>query len=157
MQSTLTNEQYLDAYRRVQAGERPAAVARSLGVHRNNLYRLIKRRGACVPEQRPQLQMPTDPAVLGYIAGIVDGEGSIYKRSQDGHWHLKVGMTDRPLIEWLAAFGGRFYVESRPEGRKTPYTWCVSRRVDLRHALTALLPYLRVKRELAVLALREEG
>lgn len=97
--------------------------------------------------------MPSDVATLAYIAGLFDGEGSIM--FLNNHWCAKVGMTDEPVIRWLATFGGLFSAEQRQPPRKQPFYWSVHRRLDLIHLLTVLLPYLRVKHDLANRVLAE--
>lgn len=42
--------------------------------------------------------MPTDAATLGYLAGLLDGEGTIVSINKGKHWTVVIGMTDEPVI-----------------------------------------------------------
>lgn len=92
---------------------------------------------------------PTE-AEIGYIAGMIDGEGSIlvYQR-----WvTVTVANTDRPLMDWLAARGGRIAVRHKPGNgnhRRQVYSWDVSKKLDVLNLLQQVLPYLIVKRDKA--------
>jgi hypothetical protein len=102
------------------------------------------------------------PYLLPYLAGIIDGEGYIgVKRSAchpgrvtpGHHARISVKMNEpAPAVRLLAeAFGGR----CAPENGRAMLCWQVTDAAAER-ALTALLPYLLVKRAQAenVLALR---
>jgi hypothetical protein len=104
-----------------------------------------------------QLRLP-DAIGLAYLAGIVDGEGSIrsggYNTKTD--WQITVSNTDPNLMEWLKTIGGRVYVPSMASnqlGHKQCFTWSVHRSNEVVALLMALLPYLIIKREPARRAL----
>lgn len=98
--------------------------------------------------------LPT--AVLAYAAGIIDGEGCIrigrYTNTKTGkigyRGMIQVGMTNRLAIEWLKDnLGGNFYVGRTSYDRRKPcFNW-IMRAADGAKLLSALLPYLIVKRE----------
>lgn len=139
-------------FRRVEAGEITiTALARDLGRDRSALYRLFNRRfgfkvgHATGYSWASTLLLPEEPALVGYIAGIIDGEGSII-RSKKGHWSVKVTMTDFDLIRWLGSLGGKVNTGNTKPPRQPTLTWHVSRRRDVVLLLNALLPYLRVKK-----------
>ncbi len=94
-----------------------------------------------------------------YIAGIIDGEGSIHmtRKIPTGTFHafVTVGMTDKFVIEWLASKYGNKAVETvrKPQGpfKRTPKTMY---RVSLQGRRACLLcelllPYLKVKKKQA--------
>ncbi len=87
--------------------------------------------------------------VPAYVAGIIDGEGSIYSRRRNPH--LSVGNTSRALIDELAKLGG--YVHNRKPGRslgtKPGWDWVVCGETAA-IILSTCLPYLLIKRDLAI-------
>jgi len=98
---------------------------------------------------------------LAYLAGIVDGEGSlcIYRGGKrpriDYASRLLVVSTDRVLIDWLLEhFGGLSYTRKpAKEGWKTKYEWIAERSQCIEIA-EAILPYLVIKSENARLLIR---
>jgi|SRR5215471_1605569 len=108
-------------------------------------------------ETNPQPPIAT-VAELAYTAGIIDGEGTValtpWKRSFLPF--VQVTNTDRRVIEWLKErFGGTVYVHVRSVSTvhkpRFNLRWTGKRSTAL---LTALLPYLVLKREQAELCLR---
>ena len=94
-----------------------------------NLYKLMERRYGYKAEDvryRPvwaptlDLSAATDTD-LAYIAGIIDGEGTImYVTSRKNPiWTVRVSMTDRPVIEWIHHSAAR----STPGRRAAWGTW----------------------------------
>lgn len=88
-----------------------------------------------------------------YLAGIIDGEGSIGLYTSDrarrvGEPVVTVDSTDREVLDWLKmTFGGSIVVKrkQRPHHRQA-WTWRVKNRKAV--ALLALaLPYLRIDRK----------
>jgi hypothetical protein len=115
----------------------------------------------------------SDKAMYGYVAGIVDGEGTItigrseymntktgkYRHGQKYHqvgFHavISVKNTDERLMKWLQSrFGGQYYTEKRIEAAwKDAYKWhhCAENKEQF---LLAILPYLVLKREQAKILL----
>ena len=94
---------------------------------------------------------------LAYFAGLFDGEGTIglQQHLQACSFTLALAMTDAKAINGLHdAFGGtlRMRTYSNPKWN-TLYEWYVGgKRAEL--ILRTLLPFLRVRREEADLALR---
>lgn len=140
-------------FERVRAGTPVRQIAAEAGVSQSALGKLLKRRFDYVPTpfRRPTLAVPDDPAVRAYIAGIIDGEGSICFLNK--HWCVKVAMTDENVIRWLHSFGGHFDLHAqskqlRVDGspRKQAFAWNVHRYHDVIHLLTAIAPYMIVKR-----------
>lgn len=97
-------------------------------------------------------------ADLAYLAGLIDGEGCIsvkhYKGGNNYFPWVAVGMTQREGLELLVrVFGGKIR-EDRTSNRKSiMYRWEQNKRADVICVLTAVLPYLRVKKALAILVL----
>jgi hypothetical protein len=110
-----------------------------------------------------------------YLAGILDGEGSIsisrsfaYRVAHNKKYYcygLKViiSNTDTKLIKWLQRnIGGLVCVSSKPKKRETTlvrqrkicYRWTPSTHELSKKFLLAILPYMRMKRRQAILALQ---
>lgn len=109
---------------------------------------------------------PRQAALYGYLAGILDGEGTlrINKMKPNPKFHIahtrytagmSVGMVDKEPIDLLAKhLGGSVCIERAPsEGRRPIYRWAVSGRKSVFRALCLVLPYLRVKRPQAEILL----
>jgi len=97
----------------------------------------------------------------GYIAGLVDGEGSLIIRWDKRHRYLtfsyfmSIGMTHEGVIKWLSDILGVTYsVSKRKPPRKTMYVLRVFTQTDLVTLLEELLPWLIVKKEQAETMLR---
>jgi len=96
---------------------------------------------------------------LAYIAGIIDGEGFITircdRKANDKHsLYVGVGNTERWLLEWLRAnFGGKLVTSHKPEGYKDFFQWAIVSR-SAGNFLELVLPYLRLKKGQAELALQ---
>lgn len=103
---------------------------------------------------------------LAYIAGLFDGEGCIgiylnqSKRTVGGrklsHYRLAcvVALTDEFLIHLLQMhFGGEFYTcKKRKDTYRIAYRWSVYSKRALAF-LEAVLPYLRIKKPQAEIAI----
>lgn len=97
-------------------------------------------------------------AQLAYLAGIIDGEGSIYignfscnPKTKIPYYqtNIQVTNTDKPLIDWLYnTFGGliskRTVKQHAANSRKQAYIWTASGE-RLTHLCELILPYLIVK------------
>jgi len=115
----------------------------------------------------------SDKAQYGYLAGIVDGEGTIticrseYMNEKKGKYrngqryltigfHVKVSVknTDVRLVKWLKSrFGGEYYKSTAENANwKDGYVWHHAAE-SKQEFLLAILPYLIVKREQALVAL----
>lgn len=96
---------------------------------------------------------------IAYLAGIIDGEGSIYignfsKNPKTGTLHYQTNMevtnTDENLIKWLIyTFGGRFnrytFKQTPVNSRRPVFRWIASGEL-LTHLCHLLLPYLIIKK-----------
>jgi len=97
-------------------------------------------------------------AQLAYLAGIIDGEGSIYignfsSNPKTGTLHYQTNMevtnTDENLIKWLQEnFGGRVnkytHKQTPTNSRRPVFRWIASGEL-LTHLCDVLLPYLVIK------------
>jgi len=114
--------------------------------------------------------VPTDVAKLAYLAGIIDGEGSIVpynKTATKRYWRITVGNTSEDLIQWLKSnFGGTvndkkqtwntWLGDAPPHGGQKPmWGWYVGRQADVFAILSAVEPLLIIKRGRANVALDE--
>jgi hypothetical protein len=74
-------------------------------MHYTRWYRGEKLRAVLSRQQAPPLALPSSEADLGYLAGLLDGEGSIALRSYGQYWRVRVNKTDKEIIDWLATIG----------------------------------------------------
>jgi hypothetical protein len=110
---------------------------------------------------------------LAYIAGIVDGEGSIMiqrdmsisfmrqrleRGSTEPHYHacVRVGMNDPSAVNFIHEVTGYGkVVKEKPYHHKKPmYRWTIRRRDEIVPFLRLILPYLLVKKTQAELAIK---
>jgi len=99
---------------------------------------------------------------LCYFAGILDGEGSIAIEkmspcnARQYHYftpRLCIINTNNELIEWLIKnFGGSRNTRTKVKGRRECYRWHVFGK-ELENILRAVVPYILIKRQLAMLVL----
>jgi hypothetical protein len=107
-----------------------------------------------------------DTNVLAYVAGIIDGEGAICiaKRRPNrksgeinfSYWNcVRVGNTDRRLIEWLRETFciGSVQVEKPRKNNKAFYTWHVASK-EAADLLVSVYDYLVIKKEQAEVVFR---
>jgi hypothetical protein len=97
---------------------------------------------------RKVMNLPDDPASIGYIAGLIDGEGTIMNKPY--FRCVTIANTDIPMIEWLGRIGGsvQWRTKQAKDGiiRKPIAAWTVSDAVGMHRLLTAIEPYLITKR-----------
>ena len=95
-----------------------------------------------------------------YLAGLIDGEGSIgfyntgnhrIKEKSYGPYpsiRLRIGMTDKNIIEWLKeSFGGYFDTRKYPNNSKynDAYCWSIAGE-KCEKVLRHIYPYLKIKK-----------
>lgn len=107
-----------------------------------------------------QLTLSTEE--LAYIAGLFDGEGTVtissYRASRYGGTQRRILMvmlssTDRSIIDCLReTFDGSLTITKAHNNNKEIYRWTLSARMAA-DFLYIVLPYLRIKREHAILGL----
>lgn len=100
---------------------------------------------------------------LAYLAGIIDGEGTITLAKQSNGYgarrvEVSVANTDKGLMDWLQAeFGGSVRQRrGRADHYKKLYDWRVRDR-RARELLRECVPYLKVKKPRADLILKGWG
>ena len=98
---------------------------------------------------------PTDAA---YLAGFIDGEGSIYAQQHGNGAYtivLRITNTEQDVLEWAARMlGGKVY--AHPAGKahwKSGYQLWVGQK-PLARVLPDVLPYMKVKHRQAKLMLK---
>lgn len=91
---------------------------------------------------------------LGYLAGIIDGEGCINMATArrnsgktDTFARVAVEMTDPQVIEWLANLFGGYVIRARDRGvgRKPTYRWQLTKSADILSFCRMIEPHLKVK------------
>ncbi len=93
-----------------------------------------------------------------YAAGLMDAEGcfSIYKPTpRDGKStpyqpRIVLSSVELPLIEWLVSTFGGFFTKHTPKKGKAWYQWNINGRSAAPQFLSYILPYLRIKKEEAL-------
>lgn len=96
---------------------------------------------------------------LAYMAGMIDGEGSIMISVSKKHGNLTskltVYNTNEPVIRWMSeTFGGSVFKVGRPLRLKHRQEWAWSTVGNPAVAiLKQVMPYLKIKRTLAELAI----
>lgn len=110
---------------------------------------------------------------LAYIAGIIDGEGSIMiqrqasksfmaQRAKTGCFHphyspgIRIGMLERePLDLIVETTKIGFIYEEKPYHHKRPmFRWMIRSKQDIEDFLPLIMPYLIVKKQQAELCLK---
>lgn len=97
---------------------------------------------------------------LSYLAGIMDGEGTIRigsakpngKSKQNIKYYsaVSVGNTNKEVLEmFVNKFGSKVREDKRVPNRKRMYRWGTSGNITVPKILKQLLPYLVIKKEQA--------
>jgi hypothetical protein len=93
---------------------------------------------------------------LAYLAGLLDGEGCFCLHNFGTHrfgCSLMVANTDPRMTEWIRQrFGGTVHPEIKGSKWKPCYRWKASAK-DLDKIISAVLPFLVIKRDRAELIL----
>jgi hypothetical protein len=93
-----------------------------------------------------------------YLAGLIDGEGSIYicydKRNDVYFMEMSVTNTARSLIDWLLGhFGGTERISGKSQDKAHPDQWAwVVRGRKAAPIIAGVKPYLVIKKQQANLA-----
>lgn len=133
------------------------AQASKLGLKRDRIFSQLSKKTISVPIKLEK---------LGYIAGLIDGEGSIItlRPKNPNHnlsFHVLITNTHFGVMEWLIKnVGGTIqsrYPRPRPHvlAKKICYTWYCTGRSNILHLLKAILPYLIIKKEKATQVINE--
>ena len=151
----LTIRQVKTAADMANAGASYASICREFGIGGTELKRLGRRLGITfIGKQRPDnpFVAPTRPIDLAYMAAFVDGEGCV-SPPRKGHvsWSIVVYNTHKGVMDWLSTFGGFTYTR-KPKGfgRLMQYGWHLNSRSSVTACLSAIAPYMKVKRDKAL-------
>jgi len=111
-----------------------------------------------------------DPITLGYIAGIIDGEGCIHishcanlKKTPSPLLQVSVGNTNEALIHFLKnTFPFHSYISHTPNNKPHQRAWKPASSFVVQHRfaisfLLPLLPALIIKKPQALLAIRYQS
>lgn len=140
-------------------------IATAIGVSHSTVQRTLSAAGVKTRPyglRRATVRIPTDAAKLGYLAGLLDGEGSIQIRSKHSGrsvaCKIAIYSTTRGVMDWLLAeIGGVvLWDEARMKRRgwKPIGAWCLYRARDVSAVLEAIAPLLIVKADLSVRAMK---
>lgn len=141
-----------------ESGMTQPEIVRATGISRGTVLRRLHEANVDLRTKnlRPQtVRIPDDPAKIGYLAGLLDGEGNLQLRVRDGcsiGGKLAIYSTTPGVIEWLIEnVGGhaRWDHAREKHGWKPIGIWELYRAVDVALLLTALEPLLIVKRDAA--------
>src|SRR5882724_3380120 len=101
------------------------------------------------------------PEIIGYIAGLIDGEGCIWLDFK-GRFQLNVSQSENnkgeQLCKWIKRTlrrGKCYPTKKNWRGRKwIQWSWQANRVRDVKFVLETCLPLLRVKRNAALRAIK---
>lgn len=103
------------------------------------------------------MRNPTETEAA-YIAGLLDGEGSIcwYKqrRGRDQPMLIIVN-THYGVLEWMEQFGGRIAAKKVNGDRKPCWHWRMGRTAHVASLLEAIEPFMQIKKDKASAMLEE--
>lgn len=88
-----------------------------------------------------------DPFEIGWLAGIIDGEGCISHHKYT--YRISVSMTDKDIVDRLLTVTGVGSVFPKKVGQphyKPCYTWQVNSPVDVMHILASITPLMSERR-----------
>jgi hypothetical protein len=114
-------------------------------MHYTRWYRGEKLHAVLSRQQAPPLALPSSEADLGYLAGLLDGEGSISLRSYGQYWRVRVNKMDKEIIDWLATIGRTTSRQAQGGNRKDMWEWSLADQEDVSDLLSAVLPYLKIR------------
>lgn len=86
-----------------------------------------------------------EPTDLHYLAGIIDGEGSV--RFKKGRPFVAVYNTDRRLMDWIVATVGGTITGKDLRGRQPGYQWTIAGANDVAALCVSIAPILKIKSE----------
>jgi len=101
---------------------------------------------------------------IGYLAGILDGEGCVYVNRRKAHGRRKtpgysvkvsISITDYSLVEWFVEHTQLTSIHHtpKPEGNRKPKWLCTWNNSKAEWFLNLVLPHLVIKRPQAILGL----
>jgi len=106
---------------------------------------------------------PTGQKSIEWAAGLFEGEGTLYKRS-DNRWQIRIKMTDLDVLEDFfkvvdaGRLTGPYHPPSLKSHHKAFWHWETVKKDDVLKVVSALLPYLGYRRgKLARACVKEYG
>ena len=151
-----------------KSGQTMRGIADHLEIGQGSVWRTLRAQGI---KSRPHglrqktVEMPSDPGLIGYVAGLFDADGNVQFRNKHGTsigCKVSIYNTNRDLIEWLGDLmgGNMLWDTKRTErhGWKPMGSWTLYRARDVATFLKATRPFIIVKRDVmeAVLAMLDE-
>jgi len=96
---------------------------------------------------------------LAYIAGFLDGEGSISLKKERGRWVLPAiqirNVYPEPLQKIQKVFGGSLYLrKGEKEKWRDTFEWEITRWKGCLNLLEKIYPYLIIKKKQAAIIIR---
>lgn len=151
----------------VKAGMSWTAAAAAIGITREGLRIRCRRIGLVAPRRTNgiyrlhSLKMPTSSIDLSYLAAVVDCEGFIgtlkaHTRKRP-YWAIGIANTDTGLIDWLRGIGGGVCIHKKRGSHKKKFDWWLRARADVFVFLHVIEPFLKMKRDKAVMAIKDYG
>lgn len=105
---------------------------------------------------KPKISTPKAEWKLAYLAGLIDGEGTIYLRKEQGKLRtgIRIYNSNPEIISWIHEnFNGEICPTETPSG-KPFYIWAIWSVQDCYALLKAVSPFLVAKREKAIRVLK---
>lgn len=141
-------DRFIELY---QQGKTIQQIAKDLNVGTGTVQRAIAKHGTPRPNgtRSQTITIPIDLAIIGYVAGLLDGEGNLQLKEDHGSITCKLSIynTSKEVIDWLVeTIGGKVRIRDQ-EGWKRCYIWTLYRAQDIYVLLKVLQPYLIIKRE----------
>ena len=158
----LTDQQVEQAELMFRQGDTLTAIGRAFNVSRVTIMRELRKKGIDT-KPIPIIPHVLDQTTLAYYAGVFDGEGHITigaskRPNATVNYWLQVGLTSthKPILESLQEDFGVGHISlfgHSGKGNRLPcWSWrCMSNQALF--VLEAFLPFLRIKREPALLAI----
>jgi hypothetical protein len=91
---------------------------------------------------------------VSYVAGIIDGEGSIILTRMHGKEHrrpcITIASTDKELLLYVQSLIGGIMINKKnynPEKHKNSYTLNITKKKEVFSALKQISPFLRVDKK----------
>lgn len=94
-----------------------------------------------------------------WLAGIIEGEGSMYSVNQGAGWLIQVKMTDVDVVETcrrITGVGTVIYYPPRSGAPKAGAIWRVARRADREWIMAQVEPWLHQRRRARFRQLQEQ-
>jgi hypothetical protein len=84
---------------------------------------------------------------IAWMAGLFEGEGSIYFDKSNKQWRMKLKMTDEDVVNRFHKYSGCGKVYYEPNKNFKPaWNWVLFRQKEVKDFLIQLLPYFGERR-----------